>query len=103
MSPATAEAVSKLKVASGSNQSLVQFVDDGLVVAGLPVVLSDQMDTNTKFWGIPRAHLVLVMRKGTKVERFPNVQKDGIWLRAISRLGFGFLNLAGIVRLWDKQ
>lgn len=98
MSPATAEAVSKLKVASGSNQSLLQFVEDGLVVAGLPVVISDQVDASTKFWGIPKDHVVLVVRKGTKVERFPNVQKDGIWLRAIARHGIGFLNPAGVVR-----
>lgn len=98
MSPATAEVVSKLKVATGSNQNLVQFVEDGLVVAGLPVVVSDQVDATTKFWGIPKDHVVLVVRKGTKVERFPNVQKDGIWLRAIARHGIGFLNPAGVVR-----
>ena len=34
--PAVAEALSKLKVETGSNQSLLQFVDDGIVVAGLP-------------------------------------------------------------------
>jgi hypothetical protein len=38
------------------------------------------------------------MRKGTKVERFPNVQKDGIWLRAVARHGSGFFNPAGVVR-----
>jgi len=32
--PAIAEALSKLKVQSGSNQSLLQFVEDGIVVAG---------------------------------------------------------------------
>lgn len=50
------------------------------------------------FWGIPKAHVVLVIRKGTRVERFPNVQKDGQWVRAVSRLGIGFLNLAGVIR-----
>lgn len=94
VSTETAEAISKLKVATGSNQSLLQFVEDGIVVAGLPVVVSDQVDAETVFWGIPKAHTVLVMRKGTKVERFPNVQKDGIWLRAVSRLGLAFLNQA---------
>ncbi len=34
--PAIAEALSKLKVASGSNQSLLQFVDDGIVVPVCP-------------------------------------------------------------------
>ncbi|GAB7068862.1 phage major capsid protein [Mycobacterium hodleri] len=98
VSPAQAEALSKLKVASGSNQSLIQFVEDGITVAGLPVLVSDQVDANTKFWGIPSSHVVLVIRKGTRVERFPNVQKDGQWVRAVSRLGIGFLNPAGVVR-----
>jgi hypothetical protein len=55
MAPAQAEALSKLKVASGSNQSLIQFVEDGITVAGLPVIVSDQVDASTKFWGIPGA------------------------------------------------
>ncbi|MGE2737348.1 phage major capsid protein [Mycolicibacterium vaccae] len=101
MAPAQAEALSKLKVASGSNQSLIQFVEDGITVAGLPVIVSDQVDAETKFWGIPQAHVVLVMRKGTRVEKFPNVQQDGIWVRAVSRLGIGFLNEPGVVRGYD--
>jgi HK97 family phage major capsid protein len=101
MSPAQAETLSKLKIASGSNQSLIQFVEDGITVAGLPVIVSDQVDADTKFWGIPQAHVVLVMRKGTRVEKFPNVQKDGIWVRAVSRLGIGFLNEPGVVRGYD--
>ncbi|WP_231120089.1 hypothetical protein [Mycobacterium colombiense] len=44
---------------------------------------------------------MLVMRKGTRVEKFPNVQKDGIWVRAVSRLGIGFLNEPGVVRGYD--
>jgi hypothetical protein len=32
--PAIAESLSKLKVQSGSNQSLLQFVEDGITVTG---------------------------------------------------------------------
>ena len=32
--PAVAEALSKLKVETGSNQTLLQFVEDGITVAG---------------------------------------------------------------------
>jgi hypothetical protein len=42
--PAVAEALSKLKVETGYNQSLLQFVEDGITVAGLPVLVSDQVD-----------------------------------------------------------
>ncbi|VEG58144.1 phage capsid protein [Mycolicibacterium aurum] len=101
VSPETAEALSKLKVGSGSNQSLIQFVEDGLTIAGLPVVRSNQVDAATLFWGIPKDHVVLVMREGTRVEKFPNVHQDGIWLRAVSRLGVGFLNEPGVVRGYD--
>ena len=69
--PAVAEALSKLKVETGSNQSLLQFVEDGIVVAGLPVLVSDQVDAATLFWGIPKPHVMFVQRKGTTVERFP--------------------------------
>jgi HK97 family phage major capsid protein len=100
--PAVAEALSKLKVETGSNQSLLQFVDDGIVVAGLPVLVSDQVDEDTVFWGVPKAHVMFVQRKGTAVERFPNVAQDGTWIRAISRLGLAFLNEAGVVRGWNS-
>ena len=44
---------------------------------------------------------MFVQRKGTTVERFPNVQQDGTWIRAVSRLGLAFLNPAGVVRGFD--
>jgi HK97 family phage major capsid protein len=101
MSPATAEALSKLKVASGSNQSLLQFVDDGITVAGLPVLTSTHVDATTVAWGVDKSQLRYVLRSGTTVERFPSVTNDGQHVRAISRVGFGFLNPAGVVRLYD--
>jgi HK97 family phage major capsid protein len=97
--PAVAEALSKLKTASDSNQPLIQFVEDGITVVGLPVLVSDQVDADTVAWGVPADHVKFVMRQGTKVEKFPNVQRDGIWLRAISRLGVAFVNEPGVVRL----
>jgi hypothetical protein len=35
-----------------------QPAEDGLVVAGLPVLVSDQVDAATLFWGIPKSHVV---------------------------------------------
>jgi HK97 family phage major capsid protein len=99
--PETAEALSKLKTAAGSNQPLIQFVADGITIAGLPVLRSNQMDAATMFWGIPSEHVMFVQRKGTTVERFPAVHEDGTWIRAISRLGIGFVNPAGVVRGYD--
>lgn len=101
VAPATAEALWKLKIATGSNQSLIQLVEDGITVAGLPVLVSDQVDTATKFWCIPKDHVVLVTRKGTSVESFDAVDRDGTWVRAVARFGIGFLNPAGVVRGYD--
>ena len=69
MSPATAETLRKLKVQTGSNQTLLQFVNDGLVVAGLPVFVSPHVDAATVAWGIPKERVVTVLRKGTEVVR----------------------------------
>jgi hypothetical protein len=103
VSPDTAESLSKLKVQSGSNQSLLQFVEDGIVVAGLPVLVSDQVDADTLFWGVPKQHVMFVQRKDTTVERFPAVYNDGTDIRAVSRTGLAlaFLNPAGVVRRYD--
>lgn len=99
VNPATAEALSKLKIASDSNQSLIQFVEDGITVAGLPVLTSTDVDADTVAWGVDSTQLRYVLRQGTTVERFPSVTNDGLYVRAISRVGFGFLNPAGVVRL----
>ena len=67
-------------------------------MVGLPVLISNQVDANTLFWGIPKQHVVLVMRKGTAVKRFPAVHNDGTDIRAVSRFGLAFLNEPGLVR-----
>lgn len=100
VSPATAESLSKLKVQSGSNQSLIQFVEDGITVAGLPVVTSTHVDAATAAWGVDKSQLRYVSRQGSTVERFPSVTNDGLYIRAKSRVDFAFLNPAGVVRIW---
>ncbi len=100
VTPATAEALSKLKRQTGSNQSLIQFVEDGITVAGLPVVTSTHVDASTTAWGVDKSQLRYVSRLGSTVERFPSVTNDGLYIRAKSRVDFAFLNPAGIVRIW---
>ncbi len=101
MDPTTAEALSLLKRASGSNEPLLEFVEDGIAIAGLPVITSTAVDAATFAWGIDKTQQRYVLRKGTTVERFPSVTNDGTYVRGISRIGLGFLNPAGIVRLYD--
>jgi len=48
MKPATAETLSLLKkLTTGSNESLISFVEDGLRIAGVPVITSTHVDANT--------------------------------------------------------
>jgi HK97 family phage major capsid protein len=101
MDPTTAETLSKLKTQSGSNQPLLEFVEDGITVAGLPVLTSTDVDAATFAWGVDKSQQRYVLRRGTTVERFPSVTNDGTYVRAISRIGLGFLNPAGVVRLYD--
>jgi HK97 family phage major capsid protein len=100
--PSVAEALSLLKkLSSGSNESLLQFVEDGITIAGLPVITTTDVDAATLAWGVDRSQQRLVTRKGTSVERFESITNDGKWVRAISRIGWDTLNPAGIVRIWD--
>lgn len=99
--PDNAEVLSLLKRASGSNESLIEFVADGIAVAGLPVLTSVDVDANTIAWGVDASQQRLVIRKGTTVERFDSVTNDGTWVRAICRASWDSLNPAGIVRIYD--
>ena len=76
-------------------------MEDGIVIAGLPVLTSTHVDNGTLAWGIDKSQQRFVVRKGTRVERFPSVTNDGQWVRGIMRAGWDTLNPAGIVRIWD--
>lgn len=101
MDPSTAQTLSLLKRQSGSNESLLEFVEDGMRIAGLPVITSTDVDSATFAFGIDSTQQRYVLRKGTVVERFPSVTNDGTYVRAITRVGWNTLNPAGIVRLYD--
>ncbi|SKY31273.1 phage capsid protein [Mycobacteroides abscessus subsp. bolletii] len=104
MHPTTAETLTKLKkLSSGSNEALLQFVEDGIVIAGLPVHISPNVDASTVAWGIPKERVVTVRRKGTEVVRSRDsaFANDAVDIRGIARVGFGFLHEAAVVRLYD--
>jgi len=98
--PAVAQTLSQLKIGSGYNQSLLQFVDDGVQIAGIPALTSTHVvGTGISAWGVDASQIRFVQRQGTTVELFDSPQNDAKWVRAVSRVGFGFLNPAGIVAL----
>jgi len=102
LDPTVAEALSNLKkLSSGSNEALLQFVEDGITIAGLPVITSTHVDSGTLAWGIDKTQRRFVIRNDTKVERFPSVTNDGQWVRGIMRAAWDTLNPAGLVRIWD--
>jgi len=105
MRPAVANAILKLKkLSTGSNESLLSYTDAGdLVIAGLPVITSAQVDAATLFWGISKARTVLVTRTGTTVElstesAFGNYALD---IMANYRYGIGYLHEEANVRGYD--
>lgn len=77
----------------------MQFVKDGLQIAGVPVLTSIHVDAGTVAWGIDTSQQRYVLRSGTTVEQFSSFTNDGVWVRGISCVGFGFLNPAGVIRL----
>jgi HK97 family phage major capsid protein len=97
--PTTAQALSQLKIGSAFNQSLLSFVDDGVQIAGIPVITSIFVDSGTLAWGIDSSQQRYVLRSGTAIETFPAITNDGTYVRALSRIGFGFLNPAGVIRI----
>lgn len=104
MHPDTANTLTKLKkLTSGSNEALLSFVDDGILIAGLPVLLSPHVGAATFAWGIPKQRVVTVIRKGTEValSRDAGFSSDSAYIRGVARVGFGFLHPASVVRLYD--
>jgi hypothetical protein len=62
----------------------LQFVKDGLQIAGVPVLTSIHVDAGTVAWGIDTSQQRYVLRSGTTVEQFPSFTNDGVWVRGIS-------------------
>lgn len=103
VSPATARTVSKLKETSTSNKGLLDFVDDGMRIAGVPVIVSEHVDAGTFFWGVPRDRVVTVLRQGTEVQRSTDsaFNIDAVDIRGIARVGFAFLHPPAVIRGYD--
>lgn len=107
MDPSVAEAVQKIKrTTSGSNETLIDFTANGdLTICGLPVYTLPAVDNDTLFWGIPADRIVTVLRKDAEVTRSKDsgFYNDALDVRAITRVGFGFLHPAAIVRGYDAD
>lgn len=98
-----ANSLAKAKQATGSNMGLLATVDDGVSLAGVRVIVSPHVAAG-EVWGLDSRQVMTVRRTGTEVVTSPYsaFAFDSLQVRATSRVGFGFVNPAGIVRLYDS-
>jgi HK97 family phage major capsid protein len=102
--PATAEALSKLKTATGSNQTLLQFQEDGtILVAGVPILVSSLVDATTLAWAVDSNQSRLVLRKGTEVTKTYVPQNDSWFISGIARYGWVNLSPASVIRIYHSS
>lgn len=102
LAPDVANTLAKVKTASGSNAGLLETVDDGIRLAGVPVYVSRYVAAGNA-WGLDKTQIRTVRRLGTTIvaDASASFDSDAVQLRATSRVGFGFANPAGVIRLYD--
>jgi HK97 family phage major capsid protein len=102
-SPATALALTKLRVATGSNQMLLGADATRAGerrVLGVPIVVSAAVAPDT-VWAIPRSRVWLVLRDDTTVETDRSVffTSDRVAVKCTLRAAFAVVQEAAVVRI----
>lgn len=94
---ATARTLANLKEASGSNRPLLGADRS---INGLPLLVSPYVAADT-VWGIPAAHVFVVVRDDTTVEvsRDAYFSSDQVGVKATMRVGFGFPHPAAVMKV----
>jgi HK97 family phage major capsid protein len=102
LAPDVALTLAKAKEQSGSNKSLFESVADGVTLAGVKVLVSTDVAAGNA-WGVDSSQILVVQRTGTTVVTSTDAafDYDAVQVRATARVGFGFANPAGVVRLYD--
>lgn len=102
LAPDVALTLAKAKQATGSNMGLLDNVGDGVQLAGVPVLVSTDVAAGNA-WGLDATQIFVVQRTGTTVTTSTDsaFDHDATQVRATARVGFGFANPAGVVRLYD--
>lgn len=95
--PVDSLALQQLKVATGSNQTLLGGQRN---INGVPLLTSPAVAAGT-IWGIPKSRVVVVIREDATVERDKSAffTSDRVAVKAIMRVGFGFNHNAAIVKI----
>ena len=104
LAPDVANTLAKIKQGDTSNMGLLETVDDGIRLAGVPVLVSPAVAAGNA-WGVDGSQIMVVRRTGTKVVRSVDAafNYDAVQVRATARVGFGFVNPAGIQRIYDAS
>ncbi|MFQ1000473.1 phage major capsid protein [Modestobacter sp. SSW1-42] len=95
--PADALALTTLKVATGSQQTLLGGARS---INGVPLLVDEEVPAGT-IWGIPADRVFIVIREDATVETDRSVAftSDRIAVKAIMRVGFGFNHAAALVKV----
>lgn len=102
LAPDVALTLAKAKQGTDSNMGLLDNVADGVTLAGVKVLVSTDVAAGNA-WGVDASQILVVQRTGTTVTRSTEAAfaEDAVQVRATARVGFGFSNPAGVVRLYD--
>jgi len=98
-----AESLELIKEQDGSNKTLFEGIGTGGTLAGIPTLVSPAVAAGNA-WGLDASQISIVQRLGTKVEKDRSVafSYDATQVRATARIGFGFENPAGVVRIYNE-
>lgn len=104
LAPDVALALAEAKQGTDSNMGLLDNVGDGVTVSGVKVLVSNDVPAGNA-WGLDGSQVYVVQRTGTVVARSTDAAftADAVLVRATARVGFGFANPAGVVRLYDAS
>lgn len=94
--PLDALALAKLKIATGSNQTLL----GGRVIGDVPLLRSAAVPQGT-VWALPQKWMTVVIREDATIEFDKSVYftSDRVAVKAIMRVGFGFPKRASLVKI----
>ena len=94
-----AEALELAKEESGSNKPLFESIS---TMAGVVVLVSPYVAAGNA-WGLDSSQIFTVQRTGTTIvtDASAAFAEDAVQVRATARVGFGFANPTGVVRLYD--
>jgi len=103
MSPDTRTKLATIKAATGSNTYLLSDANvqpSYRTIEGAPVITSSHIPEGVVY-GIPRNRALMVIRRDVTVETSQHSlwTRDGISVRSIMRIGFGFTDPASIVKI----